>query len=55
MSNCIKAPLASPALLAAALWASPLRAEIIPLVEMARGKSVPQQQCAAGKIARACR
>jgi hypothetical protein len=47
MSSLIRAALASAALLAAALSAWPLRAEIIPAVEMARGKSVTQQQCAA--------
>src|SRR6516164_1947218 len=47
MSSSIRAALASAAFLAAALAASPLWAEIIPAVEMARGKSVTQQQCAA--------
>jgi pimeloyl-ACP methyl ester carboxylesterase len=47
LSNYIRAVLAGAAFLAAALTASPLRAEIIPAVEMARGKSVTQQQCAA--------
>jgi hypothetical protein len=51
MSNCIRAALASAAFLAAALSASPLQAEIIPAVEMARGNSVMQQQCAAGTSA----
>jgi PAN domain len=47
MSVRIKLPLAGAALVAAALCAAPVRSEIISIPDMARGKTVTQQQCAA--------